>query len=455
MKESHSQLARVIGALVLPLMLVALLAPVATTSASSTANPVAAPVPALAFRDAMRKLWEDHVTWTRLFIVGAVAGLPDTDATTQRLLQNQVDIGNAITPYYGDAAGNQLTALLKDHILGAAAILTAAKAGDTAGVQAASDKWYANANDIATFLNGANPNNWPLDALKADMKTHLDQTLTEAVDHLKGNYSADVADYDKVHEHILMMADDLSGGIIKQFPDMFTTTTSDAQTSLHLAMRKLWEDHITWTRLFIVSAVAGLPDLDATTQRLLQNQVDIGNAIKPYYGAAAGDQLTALLKDHILGAAAILKAAKSGDTAGVQTASDEWYANANDIATFLNGANPDNWPLDFLKADMKTHLDQTLTEAVDHLKGNYSADVADYDMVHEHILMMADDLSGGIIKQFPAQFGGSNTPPTVVGMPKTGVPSQGAGLFPWQLGAFGLMLVVAGWLVLSRRPLRK
>src|SRR5690349_5535880 len=162
MKASHSKLGRAIGALILPLLLIGSLAP----AAASSAGPNAAPVSTTAFRDAMRKLWEDHITWTRLYIISAAADLPDKDATTQRLLQNQADIGDAIKSYYGDAAGDQLAALLKDHILDAAALLTAAKAGDNAGVQAASDKWYANADDIATFLNKANPDNWPLDAMK-------------------------------------------------------------------------------------------------------------------------------------------------------------------------------------------------------------------------------------------------------------------------------------------------
>jgi hypothetical protein len=80
-------------------------------------------------------------------------------------------------------------------------------------------------------------------------------------------------------------------------------------------MRKLREDHITWTRLYIVSATADLSDKDATAKRLLQNQTDIGNAVKPFYGDAAGDKLAALPKDHILIAVDIIDAAKKGDTA--------------------------------------------------------------------------------------------------------------------------------------------
>lgn len=108
------------------------------------ATPTSAATSSRDFTNAMRQLWEDHISWTRLYIVSAAAGLPDTDANAQRLLQNQTDLGNAIKPYYGEQVGNQLTALLKDHILGAAELIAAAKAGDSAAVDAASKKWYAN-----------------------------------------------------------------------------------------------------------------------------------------------------------------------------------------------------------------------------------------------------------------------------------------------------------------------
>jgi hypothetical protein len=176
------------------------------------------------------------------------------------------------------------------------------------------------------------------------------------------------------------------------------------QAAFHDAMRKLWEDHITWTRLAIVSFAAGLPDLQATEARLLANQVDIGNAIKPYYGRTAGNRLTALLKDHILGAVALLQAAKAGDQAQIAKASTAWYANANQIADFLNRANPHQWSRKAMRSMMKTHLDQTLAEAQHRLQGNFAADIRDYEAVHRHILEMADMLSDGIIRQFPKRF---------------------------------------------------
>jgi hypothetical protein len=185
---------------------------------------------------------------------------------------------------------------------------------------------------------------------------------------------------------------------------MAAKTQTTKQVAFHDGMRKLWEDHITWTRLAIVSFAGGLPDLQATEARLLANQTDIGNAIKPYYGRAAGNRLTALLKQHILGAVDLLAAAKSGDKAAIAKASTAWYANGNQIGDFLHSANPRNWSRKAMRAMMKIHLDETLNEAEDRLAGNFAADVRDYDAVHHHILEMADMLSMGIMRQFPQRF---------------------------------------------------
>jgi hypothetical protein len=169
-------------------------------------------------------------------------------------------------------------------------------------------------------------------------------------------------------------------------------------------MRELWEEHIVWTREFIVSFAADAPDQDEVAARLLANQDDIGDAIKPFYGEAAGEQLSALLREHILGAVTLLQAAKAGDTATFDAANAAWYANGSEIAQFLSGANPENWPLDHTSHHMTMHLDLTLQEAANRLGGNFAADIADYDAVHDAILEMADFLSLGIIRQFPKDF---------------------------------------------------
>lgn len=195
---------------------------VAPQSAFAKPKPDSQKVSKSEFNNAMRKLWEDHITWTRLYIISAAGNLADKDATTQRLLQNQTDIGNAVAQFYGQAAGDKLTGLLKDHILGAAALIDAAKSGDKAKTDAAAAKWYANADEIATFLSGANPQNWPLDQMKSGMKMHLDLTLQEATNRLQGKYADDIQDYDKIHQHILGLADLLSSGIEKQFPKKFS-----------------------------------------------------------------------------------------------------------------------------------------------------------------------------------------------------------------------------------------
>jgi hypothetical protein len=201
-----------------------------TAKASERASAASAPISAsaFAFSQAMRKLWEDHITYTRNVIISFELNehhrnvvLPDLNTVVDRLLQNQVDIGDAIKPYYGTDAGNQLTALLKEHINGAANVLTALKANDQAALQAALEAWYANAHDIAVFLSNANPDNWPLAEMYQMMKDHLDATTAEALARHQEDWSGDVAAYDNVHAQALKMADMLSTGIIAQFPAKF------------------------------------------------------------------------------------------------------------------------------------------------------------------------------------------------------------------------------------------
>ena len=183
-----------------------------------------------------------------------------------------------------------------------------------------------------------------------------------------------------------------------------TAPTSTKAVAFHDAMRALWEAHGAWTHMVIVSFVGNLPNLAVEEQVLLQNRVDIGNAVKPYYGNAAGNRLTKLLQAHIVGAVKVLSAAKSGDQAKLAQAEADWFANGRQIADFLHAADPRFLTRSAARGMMNIHLNQVIQQGVDELKGNYAADARAFAPYIRHILDMADMISGGIIEQFPSRF---------------------------------------------------
>jgi hypothetical protein len=187
----------------------------------------------------------------------------------------------------------------------------------------------------------------------------------------------------------------------------------EAAATLKQDMRKLWTDHVVWTRDYIVAAIGDQADAQAAANRLMRNQEDIGKAVAKFYGDGAGQQLTTLLKEHISIAVDLIKAAKAGDKATQQQADTRWQQNAVQIAEFLSKANP-NWPRATLVDLMKMHLSTTTNEVVARLNKNWDADVRAFDAVYDHILKMSDALSDGIVKQFPEKFGGKATATTGV-----------------------------------------
>jgi hypothetical protein len=174
-------------------------------------------------------------------------------------------------------------------------------------------------------------------------------------------------------------------------------------TELRISLHDLWVEHIVWTRQYVVAAAADQPGASFAAERLMKNQEDIGDAIKPFYGNQAGNQLTSQLKDHITIAVDLLKAAKAGNSTALEQTEEKWYANADEIATFLSAANP-YWTKDDMLNMLNEHLSLTKTEAVARLTGDYATDVTTFDALYRHAVSMADEFTAGIVKQFQEQF---------------------------------------------------
>jgi hypothetical protein len=178
----------------------------------------------------------------------------------------------------------------------------------------------------------------------------------------------------------------------------------DKTLSLNTALRRLWADHVIWTRQYLIAALGGTPDAKPAADRLLKNQEDIGGAIVPFYGQAAGTALTAKLKEHITIAVALIDAAKSADKAKFADEDAKWTKNAEQIADVLSGANPSNWSKKDVVDLLAVHLRLTKEEVTARLEKNWTKDVETFDQIFTEILTLADVLADGIVKQHPERF---------------------------------------------------
>jgi len=179
------------------------------------------------------------------------------------------------------------------------------------------------------------------------------------------------------------------------------TSTLFSETAVHLrdCFRLLWEQHVYWTRMVILGIAYTLPDLEPATERLLRNPNDFVRLFSPLYGTAVATEFGRLLKNHLLIAAELVKAAKAGDTTAAATQEKSWYKNADEIVYFLAQANP-CWSVDFMKSMWYKHLSLTKQEAIAAINNNNTKSIKKFNQIEQEALMLADDLSSGIIYQF-------------------------------------------------------
>jgi hypothetical protein len=193
------------------------------------------------------------------------------------------------------------------------------------------------------------------------------------------------------------------GGGPMNKPWLNQSLNKEQEVRLSNAMRMVWEQHVYWTRMTINSIAFDLPDIDAVTARLLQNAMDMGNLLKPFYGNRIAAKFSDLIREHLLIAADLVKAAKAGNRKAVVDAERRWYANGEEIAEFLSRINPFISRAEFQEMFFE-HLALTTKEALYILQNKFQSSIAVFNKIEEEALQMADTITNAIMRQFPRMF---------------------------------------------------
>ncbi|MCA9620154.1 MAG: hypothetical protein KC731_14105 [Myxococcales bacterium] len=353
-------------------------------------------------RMAVRALFEDRVAWTRVYLVETVADLPGKQAAAARLIANGDALGEAIVPFYGQEAGDALAGMLNAAVGHAAAAVDAALVGDMDGFAAAREAWYGEADAVASFLAGAN-DAWNEAEVAALLHGCIDDAVAEATASMGDDMAGGLAAFEAHQIKARAIADALAAGIASQFADDIGEVEVTAhQAELRVAMRDLFFERATFVRMFLLDAIEELPSYEASVGRLLQNDADIGDAVRPFYGDEAADALRSLLDAGLEDAAAAVAAAKAGDMQGFEDAKQRWLDHADETAVFLAGANP-AWPEADLKALLRTCVEDAIGEASARLGGDYTADGGLLLAAGARVQVVAAALGAGVAAQFPAE----------------------------------------------------
>ena len=168
-------------------------------------------------------------------------------------------------------------------------------------------------------------------------------------------------------------------------------------------MNLVWEQHIMWTRMLLISIAENLKDLEATQTRLLRNPKDIADVFRPYYGNNVASEIQRLLTEYLAIEKDLIVALKNKDQEQANELSTKWYQNADRMAEAFSSINP-FYPKEEIRRMLYEHLRLTTEEVNARLRGDYVADINAYDMVQKEILKMSRFFVDGIVRQFPNLF---------------------------------------------------
>lgn len=181
----------------------------------------------VAWRMQARTTWARYLWRMRNYVISQLDGGEDTAFVEAQLFQDIDEIGESLKPYYGLVAAKQMSQLMRAFVLTEIDIVKAVK--NRQSIEPLRVRHAQQVEEFATFLNTANPNHWPKEAVARIFGALMNCWQTEATARQLKDWGRDVEAVDLGHRIILAgqqdgtpaFSDIFAKGVIAQFAERF------------------------------------------------------------------------------------------------------------------------------------------------------------------------------------------------------------------------------------------
>lgn len=178
-------------------------------------------------------------------------------------------------------------------------------------------------------------------------------------------------------------------------PGTTTQPGNNMGVDLRQRMRMAWLNHITLVKFYLISFFENLSSQNAWKDAVYKNAEEILAIFAQYYPASAMQRFRKLFMEHLRLTDEVAAGLKA-DPAFSGEAMENWYINAEEIASFLSRQTPAYNETELRKM-FYDHLDMERQQMEAYLDGDYETDIEIYLRSQQNMIELADFLTSGLL----------------------------------------------------------
>jgi hypothetical protein len=395
-------------------------------------------LPAVALRISLDRVLAEHAF---LIVEAMRTGVGEGDdfrAAGRVLEDNTVDLLALVDAAYGAEAADAFGRQWRNHIAFLIDYTRAVAEGDDDARELAASQLEVYTTDFSALLSSANPD-LPPDVVEGLIREHVEQ-LEQIGSFADADYGDAYPAIRATFEHMFMIGDGLTHGIVARFGDRFpgSDTAFSPALDLRIDLDRILGEHTFLAAIGMRARLGEGADLDAAVAALDANSAEFASKIGAIYGVQAEGLFDRLWRSHTDYYLQYVAAVAEDDAASQNLALDGLRQYRSDFSTFLSDANPFLAP-DDLESMLAAHTGHLIDQVTSYAEGDFDAAYGTLREAYAQTGDLAAGLGGAIAEQFPGPF------------PDAGM-SVAHREMPWQLT--GALLLALAAFTATRRATR-